>query len=108
MTGMRKFRNILFYIAIIGGFSLLMFWILQLGTGLESGDIASPDSGKSQWSNFTNALTISLKEPLAVLLLQIVTIILSARMLGWVCKKIGQPTVIGEMLAGIILGPSLM
>jgi len=31
-----------------------------------------------------------------------------ARLFGWVCKKIGQPSVIGEIIAGIILGPSLM
>jgi hypothetical protein len=27
---------------------------------------------------------------------------------GWVFKKIGQPTVIGEIIAGIVLGPSLL
>jgi Kef-type K+ transport system membrane component KefB len=32
-------------------------------------------------------------------------IILVARLFGWVFKKIGQPTVIGEIIAGIVLGP---
>jgi len=49
-----------------------------------------------------------LEHPLAVLLAQIVTIIFVARFFGWVFKKIGQPTVIGEILAGIVLGPSLI
>ena len=31
-----------------------------------------------------------------------------ARLFGWLFKKIGQPTVIGEILAGILLGPSLV
>lgn len=46
--------------------------------------------------------------PLAILLAQIVTIIITSRVFGWICKKIGQPTVIGEIIAGIALGPSLV
>jgi Kef-type K+ transport system membrane component KefB len=42
------------------------------------------------------------------LLAQIITIILVARLFGWICKKIGQPSVIGEIVAGIVLGPSLL
>ncbi len=34
-------------------------------------------------------------------------ILISARMLGEICRKYKQPAVIGEILAGIILGPSL-
>jgi Kef-type K+ transport system membrane component KefB len=41
------------------------------------------------------------------LLLQIITIVLVARIFGWIFRKIGQPTVIGEIIAGIVLGPSL-
>ncbi|MNQ25293.1 High-affinity Na(+)/H(+) antiporter NhaS3 [compost metagenome] len=48
------------------------------------------------------------QDPLAILLAQIVTIILVARFFGWVFKKIGQPSVIGEIIAGIVLGPSLL
>lgn len=39
-------------------------------------------------------------------MLQIITIILVARLLGFLLNKIGQPTVIGEIAAGILLGPS--
>jgi len=35
-------------------------------------------------------------------------IILVARLFGWFFKKIGQPSVIGEIIAGIALGPSLL
>jgi Kef-type K+ transport system membrane component KefB len=42
------------------------------------------------------------------LLLQIITIVLVARIFGWIFRKIGQPTVIGEIIAGIVLGPSLL
>lgn len=41
------------------------------------------------------------------LILAFGTILLVARMLGWVFQRIGQPRVIGEMTAGILLGPSV-
>ena len=45
---------------------------------------------------------------LRILLLQIVIICALARALGWVFWKLGQPRVVGEILAGILLGPSLL
>jgi Kef-type K+ transport system membrane component KefB len=41
-------------------------------------------------------------------LAQIITIIIVARFFGWIFRKIGQPSVIGEIIAGIFLGPSLL
>jgi Kef-type K+ transport system membrane component KefB len=41
------------------------------------------------------------------LILAFGTILLVARALGWVFQRIGQPRVIGEMTAGILLGPSV-
>jgi Kef-type K+ transport system membrane component KefB len=43
---------------------------------------------------------------LAVTLLQIVVILASGRALGVLLKRIGQPAVVGEIAAGILLGPS--
>jgi K+:H+ antiporter len=42
------------------------------------------------------------------LLLQIVVICTAARALGWLFAKLHQPRVVGEILAGILLGPSLL
>src|SRR5579863_3166217 len=42
------------------------------------------------------------------LVLQIGVILLSARVVGILFKKIRQPQVMGEMVAGILLGPSLL
>ena len=41
------------------------------------------------------------------LILAFGAILLLARGLGWVFHRIGQPRVIGEMTAGILLGPSV-
>lgn len=105
---MRKLKNTLFYLLVTGGFGYLMYWIVVQGKFLEVGrKIVSPTSSDSQWTQFLSSLYHNLQHPLALLLLQIITIILVARIFGWIFRKIGQPTVIGEIIAGIVLGPSL-
>ena len=42
------------------------------------------------------------------LVVQIATLLGTARGLGWVAQRFGQPTVVGEILAGVLLGPSLL
>lgn len=42
------------------------------------------------------------------LLIQIAVLLFTARLLGEVAQRFGQPTVVGEILAGIVLGPSLL
>ena len=43
-----------------------------------------------------------------LLILQIGAILIVARFVGWLFGKLHQPRVVGEMLAGILLGPSLL
>lgn len=43
----------------------------------------------------------------ATFFLQMAVILLACRVVGWLGKKIGQPQVVGEMIAGVLLGPSL-
>ena len=45
---------------------------------------------------------------LPVFLAQIAIILAVARLLGAALRRLGQPQVVGEMLAGIVLGPSLL
>jgi len=106
---LKNFRNLFFYIALTGGFLALMYWIIIMGQRLEEGKtIVVPDAGVSEWQAFVDSLAHNWGHPLAILLVQIVTIILVARLFGWVFRKIGQPSVIGEIIAGIVLGPSLV
>ena len=44
---------------------------------------------------------------LALTLFQIILIVASARAMGMLLRRLGQPAVIGEIAAGILLGPSL-
>lgn len=91
---------------MLGAFSVLIYYILDKGKFLESSAVTSAKELPSQsWSQL---LDKNFHEPLAILLIQIIAIILVARVFGWFFRKIGQPTVIGEMVAGIVLGPSLV
>ena len=106
---MNKFKNTIFYIAVTGGFTALIFWIVSKGKILESGrNVVSPTSNGDYFNQFLDSITHNLQHPLAILLLQIITIIIVARVFGWIFRKIGQPSVIGEIIAGIFLGPSLV
>jgi Kef-type K+ transport system membrane component KefB len=106
---MRNFKNSFFYLIIIGGFSSLIYAIILNGKTLEQGqNIVSNTKGSGHWNDFLASMTHNLQNPLSILLVQIITIILVARFFGWVCKKIGQPSVVGEIIAGILLGPSLL
>ena len=108
---MRNLRNLLFYIITIGGFAALIFGVILSGKSLEAGKITTafkPQVTASTWQQFTETVYHNLTHPLAILLLQIVTIIVVARIFGFFCKKIGQPSVIGEIAAGIFLGPSFI
>lgn len=40
--------------------------------------------------------------------LQLALILLAVRLVGLAAKKLGQPQVVGEMIAGMVLGPSLL
>lgn len=46
--------------------------------------------------------------PTTLLLLQLIVILGMARLCGWVLKFVGQPSVVGEMAAGLLLGPACL
>jgi Kef-type K+ transport system membrane component KefB len=45
---------------------------------------------------------------LLTLLLQVAVVLAAARVVGWIFRRLRQPQVVGEMAAGILLGPSLL
>jgi Kef-type K+ transport system membrane component KefB len=99
-------RRILVYAAYFLVFGLGSAWILERGGHLPPGSaeagVASAASPAHQ-----NGLDV-LRQPLPLLLLQLMTIVLAARLFGALLQRIGQPPVIGEILAGIVLGPSVL
>lgn len=43
----------------------------------------------------------------ALFFLQMFVILAACRAMGWLARRVGQPQVVGEMIAGVLLGPSL-
>lgn len=106
---MKNLRSTIFYVSVILVFGFFIYWTIQQGHKLESGrEVLIPESKNGAWRDFIESIKYGLKYPLSVLLLQIIAIIITARIFGWICIKIKQPVVIGEMIAGIALGPSLL
>ncbi len=107
---MKKTRSLLFYVLMLAVFGIIIYQILQRGRVIEK-TVSHPASGKPSGSGFglfSNTFTHNIQAPLPVLLLQIIVIVLFARVFGFLFKKIRQPAVIGETVAGIVLGPSLL
>lgn len=69
---------------------------------------ASSDSTTTGSGHALQTLRDNLREPLSLLLVQLILIVVLARVFGALFVRFGQPAVIGEMLAGIALGPSLL
>lgn len=106
---MKKNRTTAFYVLFTGILSAVIYLVLVRGELLETGrKVVRVTNDKTDWEEFLSAMTHNVQHPLALLLLQIIAIILAARVVGGFFRKIGQPSVIGEMIAGILLGPSLL
>jgi Kef-type K+ transport system membrane component KefB len=106
---MNRQRETGLYAAVIVGFLALIAGLLRAGAQLETAGIkAGAASRGPAWADFVAALQHGWQSPLALLLAQMVAILLVARALGYLSRKVGQPAVVGEMAAGILLGPSLL
>jgi Kef-type K+ transport system membrane component KefB len=106
---MRKL-SLLFYTLVVTFCGTAIYFIAQFGASLQKAGLNhahKPVSGNS-FGLFADSLQHSLTHPSAILLLQIITIVVVARAFGFIFNKIGQPAVIGEIIAGIVLGPSIL
>jgi Kef-type K+ transport system membrane component KefB len=76
--------------------------LLHFGRGMTSTGIAAARAGAAMRGASAGA------SELVITLLQIVVIIVVARLVGRLLRHFGQPPVIGEVAAGILLGPSAL
>lgn len=99
-----------FYGVMMLLFVVLAYVLFSNAAHLETTAVSTnhSDTSLSSLENFRVAMLHNIMEPAAMLLLQIISILLVSRIFGYLFVKIGQPTVIGEILAGIVLGPSLL
>jgi Kef-type K+ transport system membrane component KefB/nucleotide-binding universal stress UspA family protein len=92
-------RTSLVYLLLVGGPLVLLLYILGAGGSLTPGlpvvDAAPAAAAKAPYFLLT-------------LLLQIAVVLVAARAMGELFRRLHQPRVVGEMVAGIMLGPSLL
>ena len=98
-------------VSLIGGLACL--WLtFHYGQQLPASDraavAATVGQGNSFWQAIFNELRRSFYSPVSSFILQIVTILIAARVCGMLLRHLGQPRVVGEIIAGILLGPSLL
>ncbi len=84
---------------MLGLSAAIFLWIQSAGSSLAPSASGAAHLGRTVTARF---------EALPHLLLSLLVIIALARMAGWLFRKIHQPAVIGEVVAGIALGPSLL
>lgn len=106
-------RNISFYLLMLVVFGSLMYFIAKKGETHQVNEAITslydaPENLSEGFDVFLKLLLDHLNSPFGILLLQVIVILLCCRLFGWLFMKIGQPTVIGEIIAGIVLGPSIL
>ncbi len=86
---------------------LPIWWIIRQGTAMDL-NVVAHSVDRSPLRIFSHSLAENFGHPLSLLLLQTIAILIAVRIFSYLCKLIGQPSVIGEIVAGIVLGPSLL
>lgn len=94
---------------------LLIISIIAIGFLLDFGknihqEFITPAKNINQFNiqEFLSNLYHHVASPLSILIIQIIVIVSISRIFGKLFSKIGQPSVIGEIIAGIALGPSIL
>ncbi|QPK63784.1 cation:proton antiporter [Methylomonas sp. LL1] len=109
-------RLSLLYILMLAVVGAAIVGVLQLGstlpmprstTGDPPGKAVTAMAHNSGLSSMLEGLMANLDHPLSHLFVQLLVIIAASRIMGKLFTRLGQPAVVGEMAAGILLGPSL-
>jgi len=115
-------KKIFIYLIIIGLFVSLIWLVIQNGKKIERtnkstethqidnsiySDKSKPVDFKAEEDIFHQFIS-NIKYPLSILLLQVIVILIISKIFGLIFRKLGQQTVVGEIIAGIFLGTSLI
>jgi Kef-type K+ transport system membrane component KefB len=89
------------YVVMVVAAVALFFLVRDLGSGLMA---PAPDVAAAAVPAARGATANVLWH----LLLALTTVVIAGRAMAWAFRLVGQPPVIGEVVAGILLGPSLL
>src|SRR5690348_5529941 len=112
-------RTAQLYLVILGIAAVILLVLhqgaqlpLPVATGESSGLAAHVNhvgqvGGGTFLSSIKSTLTENGSAPLSKLIMQLIVIIVACSILGSLFTRWKQPAVVGEMVAGVLLGPSL-
>ena len=113
-------RTALYYFFMVTALGVGIFFILRAGSQLPAPTLQVSTQTSSQVTphltgtgnySFSAAVESSLREnandPLTRLFLQLFVVTSVSYLVGWIFTRFGQPAVVGEMMAGALLGPSV-
>ncbi len=96
-------RRVLIYAIVIAASVAAIAGLLQLGESW------FPASHVTNAGGTAGAAPLDvLRRPLTLLIIQLLVIVLATQTAGSLATLVGQPAVIGEIAAGLVLGPSLV
>lgn len=112
---MKSFKQASFYLATVVLASVAILGVLRLGASLPApaASVSEPQhqiptaDQQSTADTLLRNLKANLDHPLSHLFIQLLVVITACRLMGKLFVRIGLPAVVGEMSAGILLGPSL-
>lgn len=107
-------RTTTLYLLIVIAATAAIIWLLRVGAALPvpvglpaTATAPAPAADTSAVGAMVAGISKNSAGPLSHLFLQLVVVIAASRLVGRVFTRFGQPAVVGEMAAGILLGPSL-
>lgn len=118
-------KTYLYYVILLIMFAAGIWFILARGSALNANrppanappasaaatpatPTATPTAAATPQAYLDKVLRLNLRSALSILLLQIIVIMVAAKLCAVLFRKIGQPPVMGEMVAGLVLGPSVL
>ncbi len=104
----RHQKNYLIYLLMLLLFGGLIYIAIREGERFDYISLEQTRIGQNAWHLFQKSFSGMLEGGLAILLIQIVVVLFTVRLFSFLFRYIRQPGVIGEIVAGIVLGPSLL
>lgn len=101
-TALGRASSVAAYVGMLAGGIAVFFLVRSYGEALTAPPPAVSAAAGGQ------AATAAAQNALPHVLLVLVAVIVVGRVLGSLLRSVGQPPVIGEVLGGILLGPSLL
>lgn len=98
-----------FFTMILIFFCLAFYFLLRQGSSIDAElNHSAANNAENPFELFKSLTHLNIIEPTAILLLQIIAILIVSRIFSTLFARIKQPTVVGEIIAGIVLGPTIL